>query len=89
MYFDKLTDRSIITRMNYMQSRWAMDGDLFYRFLRDGILHTREINREANQLPTSEKVNGKEVWFTPYRRFAEVILERFGKSRNETDIRLS
>lgn len=78
--FDKLTDRSIITRMNGVQNRWAWDGHRFYKYLRDGILHTREINRDVNQMPVIEKVDGKDAWFIPYERFAEIIQKRFGKA---------
>ena len=50
VWFDRLTNKSIITSMNHMQSGWALDGYRFYDYIRDGILHTKEINREVNKL---------------------------------------
>ena len=68
-----------------MQSRWAWT-EICFTFLRDGILHTREINREANQLPTSEKVMGR-MWFTPYGVLPKSSWR--DSEKHETDIRLS
>ena len=44
VWFDRLTNKSIIASMNHMQSGWALDGYRFYDYIRDGILHTKEIN---------------------------------------------
>ena len=41
-------DKSIISTLNSTQSRFAEDGYRFYEFINDGILHTRDINREVN-----------------------------------------
>lgn len=71
--FDKITNRSIIAKMNFMQSDWAWDGYRFYDYIRDGILHTKEINRDVNEYPFSTKENGKEEWHIPYTYFADVI----------------
>ena len=75
--FDKITNRSIITKLNHIQSDWAWDGYRFYEYIRDGILHTKEINRDVNDCPFSTKESGKEEWHIPYRYFAEVIKENF------------
>lgn len=75
--FDKITDRSIIASMNSIQNRWALDGYRFYDYIWDGILHTRQINREVNEMPVSRKVEGKEEWFVPYKLFAETIKSNF------------
>lgn len=71
--FDKITDRSIIASMNAVQTRWAWDGYHFYDYIKDGILHTKQINRDVNEMPVTRKVNGKEEWIIPYKRFAEVL----------------
>ena len=76
--FDKITDRSIIASMNAVQTRWAWDGYRFYDYIQDGILHTRRINREVNEMPVTRKVNGKEEWFVPYELFSQTIKKRFG-----------
>ena len=75
--FDKITDRSIISSMNNVQTRWAWDGYHFYDYIKDGILHTRQINRDVNEMPVTRKVIGKEEWFIPYDRFAETIKKHF------------
>lgn len=76
--FDKITNRSIITKMNHIQSDWACDGYRFYDYIRDGILHSKEINRDVNDYPFPTKENGKEEWHIPYTYFAEVIKKQFG-----------
>ena len=76
--FDRITDRSIIASMNAVQTRWAWDGYRFYDYIQDGILHTRRINREVNEMPVTRKVNGKEEWFVPYELFSQTIKKRFG-----------
>ena len=76
--FDKITDRSIIASMNAVQTRWAWDGYRFYDYIQNGILHTRRINREVNEMPVTRKVNGKEEWFVPYELFSQIIKQRFG-----------
>lgn len=78
--FDKITNRSIITKLNHMQSDWAWDGKRFYKYTREGILHTKEINRDVNDCPFSTKETGKEEWHFPYKYFAEVIKQQFGIS---------
>lgn len=76
--FDRITDRSIISGMNSVQSRWAIDGYYFYNYLQDGILHTRRINRDVNKTPQMRRVDGKEEWIFPYALFAQTIKEHFG-----------
>lgn len=78
--FDKITNRSIITKLNHIQSDWAWDGYRFYEYIRDGILHTKEINRDVNDYPFSTKESGKEECHIPYKYFAEVIKQQFGSS---------
>lgn len=75
--FDKITDRSIIASMNGIQNRWAWDGYRFYDYIQDGILHTKKINRDVNEMPVTRKINGKEDWFVPYDLFADTIKMHF------------
>lgn len=74
---DKIRDRSIIASMNNIQTRWAMDGNLFYRYIRDGILHTKQINRDVNNYPVGRIVDGQKKFFFPCQRFEQVIKENF------------
>ena len=64
----------------YIQSNWAWDGQRFYKYIRDGILHTKKINRDVNDYPFPTKESGKEEWHIPYKYFAEVVKQRFGIS---------
>ena len=79
--FDRITNRSVITKLNQIQSNWAWDGQRFYQYIRDGILHTKEINRDVNDCPFSTKESGREEWHIPYKYFAEVIKKQFGASK--------
>lgn len=79
--FEKLTDRSAIATLNTTQSRFADDGDFFYKFIRDGILHTMEINYEVNfKWPVTMKINGKTEYIYAGEKFREIVLDRYGKS---------
>lgn len=75
--FDQITDRSMITCMNSMLNRWAMDGYRFYDYISGGILHTKKINRDVNEMPVTVTIDGKKEWIVPYEYFAQVIKERF------------
>ena len=78
--FDNITNRGIIAKLNHIQRDWAWDGQRFYKYIRDGILHTKEINRDVNDFPFSTKGSGKEAWHVPDEYFAEVIKQQFGIS---------
>lgn len=75
--FDRITDRSMITSMNSVLNRWAMDGYRFYDYISDGILHTKRINRDVNEMPTTITKDGKKEWIIPYEYFAQTVKSRF------------
>lgn len=79
LIFDRITDRSMINSLNSRLTNWAMDGYRFYNYISDGILHTKQINRDVNDVPAPVIVDGRKEWFTPYETFAEVIKKRFGE----------
>ena len=67
---DRLQDRSAMASLNSTLRFWAEDGDRFYEYIRDGILHTLEINRDVNDLPR------KAIGFrTPKEVFRKIICE--------------
>ena len=82
--FDRITDKSIISSMNGIQNRGAWDGYRFYDYIKDGILHTRQINRDVNEMPQTRKVDGKEEWIHPYELFAKTIKKHFGGTYDRT-----
>lgn len=75
--FDRITNRSVISHMNFTLSRWAYDGYLFYDYIVDGVLLTQQINRDVNELPVRLRIDGKETMVLPYEHFAERIKARF------------
>ena len=77
-HFDRIANRSIIARLNHIQSSWAWDGQRFYEYVRGGILYTKEINRDVNNYLLSTKENGKTEYRLPYRYFEEIIKKEFG-----------
>ena len=46
--FSKLQDKSIIASLNHNQLDFADDGERFYDYIYNGILKTREINKDFN-----------------------------------------
>lgn len=78
--FAKLTDKSAIATLNTTQSRFADDGYRFYEFIRDGILHTLEINHVVNfDWLFTMKINGKTEYIYAGEKFREIVLERYGR----------
>lgn len=78
MCFSKLKDRSIIATLNTTQTRFAEDGYRFYDFIRDGILHTREMNYKVNfDWLFSMKTNGRVEYFYAGEKFREIVLEKY------------
>ena len=76
--FDKITDRSIIATLNKTQSDWAEDGCYFYKFIINGILQTKEINRKINRdWIFTRKENGKTEYIRSAEEFEKLIKENF------------
>ncbi len=79
--FAKLTDKSAIATLNTTQSRFADDGYRFYEFIREGILHTMEINHAVNfKWLFTMKIEGKTEYFYAGEKLRELVIERYGKS---------
>lgn len=76
--FAKLTDKSAIAMLNTTQSRFADDGYRFYEFIRDGVLHTLEINHAVNfNWLFTMKVDKKTDYFYAGEKFKELVLKRY------------
>lgn len=77
---DKLTDKSVIATLNRTQTGFADDGYRFYDFIRDGILHSIEINKVVNfDWFFSMQINGKREYFVAGKKYRELMLDRYGK----------
>lgn len=76
--FSNLTDKSVITTLNRTQRVYLEDGYALYRYISDGILHTRKINRDVNRdWYFTRKENGKVIYFSSAERFEELLRARF------------
>ncbi len=78
--YTRLTDRSIIATLNTTQRQFAWDGNRFYQYIRDGVLHSLDIDREVNyEYCFSWKVNGKREYFLAGEEFQKLVLARYSK----------
>lgn len=71
--FEKLTDRSIITSLNHRQSFLLADGYRLYEYIENNILHTKKLNKEINEIPIMQKIDGKQGYIIPIDRFEELL----------------
>ncbi len=77
--FDKLTDRDIINTMTRTYYYWADEGCRFYDYIKDGILHTKEINRRINcDWVFTREVNGTRECIFSAKEFEKLIKDNFG-----------
>lgn len=78
--FSKITDRSIIASLNHNQFEFADDGYAFYDYIENGILKSKEINREYNwKMLTTQIINGKKDYIYPAEYFRELLMNRYKK----------
>lgn len=76
--FYKITDRKTISSMNQFQSSYLCDGYSLYDFIENGILKTKDLNREINKdYIVTEKRNGRTECFYPAERFEELLTEYY------------
>lgn len=76
--FAKLTDKKIISTMNNFQLTYLNDGYRLYDFIDNGILKTRELNRNINtDYVAREKINGETQYFFPAEKFAELLKDYY------------
>lgn len=76
--FARLKDKSIIATLNRTQWEWAQDGHEFFKYIKDGILCSKKINKDINHnWIFTQKENGKTEYFSSEERFEELLKERF------------
>ena len=77
--FAPLKNRNIISTLNHTQSDYAFDGVRFWDYIENGILHTREINRDVNFnfLFTYAAVGLKDYYY-PAELFRELVVKAYG-----------
>lgn len=78
MCFSRLQDRSVIATLNHTQLSFLADGYVLYRYIKDGILHTVDLNRDLNRKWLfTEKKDGKTEYFVSAERFEMLMKERY------------
>ncbi len=76
--FSKLTNRSAIATLNRTQRTFLADGYELYRYIQDGILHTRKINRDVNRDWYFTRQEGKEtIYFQSAEYFEQLLKKRY------------
>ncbi len=76
--FAKLEDRSIIASLNHNQLYFADDGNRFYEYIENGVLKTRQINKDYNwKQITSIKNNQKVKYVFPAEYFKELLFQEY------------
>ncbi|EAE9683783.1 hypothetical protein BZ176_12435 [Listeria monocytogenes] len=77
----KLTDKSAIATLNSTQMRYVGNGEYFYEFIQNGVLHSLEINHDVNfKWLFTMKIKGKTQYFYAGEKFREIMLDRYGVS---------
>lgn len=76
--FSKITDRSIIASLNHNQFEFADDGYVFYDYIENGILKSKEINKKFNwKMLTTQIINGKKDYVYPAEYFRDLLINRY------------
>ncbi len=73
-----LTNRSAIATLNRTQRTFLADGYELYRYIQDGILHTRKINRDVNRdWYFTRKEDKKIIYFQSAEYFEQLLKKRY------------
>lgn len=74
--FAPLKNRSMISTLNLTQSDYAFDGQRFWEYVENGVLHTRKINRDVNfNYFFTYKVIGMKDYYYPAELFREQVMK--------------
>lgn len=75
--FSRLKDKSAIATLNHTQTDYLLDGYRLGDFIKDGILHTIELNNEINRKWLfTQKFDGKTEYIYLAKRFEQLMYER-------------
>lgn len=76
--FSRLKDKSAIATLNHTQTDYLLDGYRLGDYIRDGILHTVELNNEINrEWLFKQKIDEKTEYIHPAERFEQLLRERY------------
>jgi len=77
--FAPLKNRSMISTLNLTQSDYAFDGQRFWEYVKNGVLHTREINRDVNfNYFFTYTAIGLKDYYLPAELFRELVVKAYG-----------
>lgn len=78
LVFAPLKDKRMISYVNHVVSDFALDGDMFCRYINDSIMNTVQINRDVNyKYPVSDIVDGERIFIFGGKRFKEMLEEKY------------
>ncbi len=76
--FSALKDKSMIATLNHTLTNHISDGDRLWDYIKNGILHTREFNKDFNrEWILFKKVDGKTQYFYAAEVFAQLLKDRY------------
>lgn len=74
--FATLKNKSMISTLNLTQSDYAFDGQRFWEYVENGVLHTREINRDVNfNYFFTYRAIGMKDYYYPAELFREQVMK--------------
>ena len=74
--FDKITNKSIISTLNHTESNFAFYGNRFYQYIKNNILHSKQINYDVNfDFIFSSSLDKSDMYFHSGERFEKLLLE--------------
>lgn len=76
--FAPLKNRSMISTLNLTQTDYTLDGQRFWKYVENGVLHTREINRDVNfNYFFTYKAIGMKDYYYPSELFREQVMKDY------------
>ena len=75
--FETLKDKSIIASLNSTLSYFLEDGYRLADYIKNGIMHSKDLNRDINRYPVTKKVNGKAEYILPGEEFRRLLTEHY------------
>lgn len=79
--FDKLRNKSIISVLNHTQTFWTNDGYAFYDYIKNGILNTKQINKDINRnWLFTKNADGRKVYFFSADEFERLLKARYSSA---------
>ena len=73
-----LKNRSIIATLNHNQTDYAFDGQRFWSYIENGVLHSLRINHDFNfGYSVSHMINGKREYYFAGELYRDLLLQQY------------